>query len=523
MRNLKRFLTGVCMAALLTTMAGPVKIMAEDASGITSEAPVSAENGSASRAAGAIIVKSEENRVPTFKAGEAKVWKLTIHNNSGDSLANVVIAPMMGDTNDEWPFKTEYQSYERTIEEIPAGGYAPVEFEFVQREDVTTARHTIQFYVTSDTVQPVSQRFYVNTTAKPEEKPEPPKDNIPPQAPDIDSPSIGDGMDLISSDAGGFSNGGVSGGGSESGGAVSVPRVIVTGFSTDPAEVRAGSNFTLTIHLRNTSKSSKVSNMLFDLSSPSEGTDEQTTAPAFLPSSGSSSIYLDGIKANGTADISIQLNAKADLLQKPYSVELSMKYEDKDGGSVDAASSLSIPVKQDARFEFSDFEISPDSISVGDEANVMCNLYNLGRIKLYNVKAAFEGTCIEKEEVFLGNVESGTSASIDAMLEGAQATEGPAKVTMTVSYEDEAGTVSTVTKDLQLTVMESMETDMMMTDMEMIEEESGFPVVLAGAAAAVVLVIIIIVVVIKKRRKRQRLNEEEELLDELDRSSEDER
>lgn len=143
MRNLKRFLTGVCMAALLTTMAGPVKIMAEDASGITSEAPVSADNGSASRAAGIITVKSEENRVPTFKAGEAKVWKLTIHNNSGDSLANVVIAPMMGDTNDEWPFKTEYQSYERTIEEIPAGGYAPVEFEFVQREDVTTDRKSV--------------------------------------------------------------------------------------------------------------------------------------------------------------------------------------------------------------------------------------------------------------------------------------------------------------------------------------------------------------------------------------------
>lgn len=34
----------------------------------------------------------------------------------------------------------------------------------------------------------------------------------------------------------------------------SVPRVIVTGFSTNPAEVRAGSNFKLTIHLKNTSK-----------------------------------------------------------------------------------------------------------------------------------------------------------------------------------------------------------------------------------------------------------------------------
>lgn len=324
--------------------------------------------------------------------------------------------------------------------------------------------------------------------------------------------------------AGGFSNGGaVSSGGSDSG-STSVPRVIVTGFSTDPAEVRAGSNFALIVHLKNTSKATAVKNMLFDLNAPAEGSDEQSVAPAFLPASGSSSIYLDGIKANGTADISIQLNAKADLLQKPYSVDLSMKYEDTEGTQIEASSSISIPIKQDARFEFSDFEISPESISVGDEANVMCNLYNLGRIKLYNVKAAFEGSCIKKEEVFLGNVESGASASIDAMLEGVEATEGPAKIKMTVSYEDEAGKIAVTEKELELEVTESMEGDMMTGGMEMIEEEQkGFPVLPAAALGAVILIVIIIVAVIKRRKKKQRMNEEEGLLDELDRPSEDER
>ncbi len=314
----------------------------------------------------------------------------------------------------------------------------------------------------------------------------------------------------------------VSGGGSGER-STSVPRVIVTGFSTDPAEVRAGSNFVLTVHLKNTSKSTRVKNMLFDLNAPSEGSDEQTVSPAFLPSSGSSSIYLDGIKADGSADISIQLNAKADLLQKPYSVDLSMKYEDAEGSQIETASSLSIPVKQDARFEFSEFEISPDSISVGDEANVMCSLYNLGRIKLYNVKATFEGACIKKEEVFVGNVDSGASASIDAMLEGAQATEGPAKVTMTVSYEDEAGRVATSQKELQIEVMEAMENEMMAGGMEIIEEEKGFPVLPVAVIGAVVLIIVVVVVVRKKRKKKQRLNEEEELLNELDGPSEDER
>lgn len=520
MRSLKRFLTGVCMAALLTTAAGPMEIMAEEPDALAVGIEIGAKEARTS--AGRVEIKTEEMAVATFKPGDSKVWKFTIHNSTDSVLNNLVVTPRLSDENEVWPFKESLEKCKKSIDKIEIGDTWDLDYKFTQREDAPTAGYTIQFDISSGDIVLASQSLHVNTTAK--EKPNPPADTPPAQNPGTDIPSVGDGSDLLSADAGGFSNGGVSGGGSESGsGTGSVPRVIVTGFSTDPAEVRAGSNFTLTIHLRNTSKTSKVSNMLFDLSAPTEGSDAQTVAPAFLPSSGSSSIYLDGIKANGTADISIQLNAKADLLQKPYSVELSMKYEDKDGGSVDASSSLSIPVKQDARFEFSDFEISPDSISVGDEANVMCSLYNLGRIKLYNVKAIFEGTCIKKEEVFLGNVESGTSASIDAMLEGAQATEGPAKVTMTVSYEDEAGTVSTTAKDLQLTVMEAMENDMTMTDMGMIEEEKGFPVIPAAIAAAVVVAVIIIVVVIKKRKKKQRLNEEEELLDELDRPSEDER
>ena len=342
----------------------------------------------------------------------------------------------------------------------------------------------------------------MNTTAKPEDK----------------KSSQEEGQEA---DAGGFSNGGVSYSGGGSAGSGSVPRVIVTGFTTDPAEVRAGSNFTLTIHLKNTSKSTRVSNMLFDLSAPTEGSDEQTAAPAFLPASGSSSIYLEGIAANGTADISIQLNAKADLLQKPYSIDMSMKYEDSSATQIEATSSISIPVKQDARFEFSEFEISPESIAVGEEANVMCNLYNLGKIKLYNVKATFEGSCIDKEEVFVGNVESGASASIDAMVEGKKATKGPAKITMTLSYEDEAGEIKTMTKDFQLEVTEASESDLAAMDMET-EDKGGIPVIPILILVAALAVIAAAVIIIRKKKKKQTLVEEEALLDELDGPSEDE-
>lgn len=526
MRALKRILAGMCMAAVMMTIFAPSELKASE---------LKAPRG--------IEITAEETAVPVLGPGETKIWKFTVHNGNEQAANNVVIIPKL-EGSGAWPFVEACR--EVNIETIDPNGNASVEYMFTQRDDAPTAVHKIQFdvYANGEAELMASQNFYIKTTEK-EEKPAPfpdnsgnnvngsdgvSGDNSTDGAADVEQqpgepPVVSDGSsDYMMADAGGFSNGGVISGGGSNSGSASVPRVIVTGFSTDPAEVRAGSNFVLIIHLKNTSKATAVRNMLFDLNAPTEGSDEQSVAPAFLPASGSSSIYLDGIKANGSADISIQLNAKADLLQKPYSVDLSMKYEDTEGSQIEASSSISIPIKQDARFEFSDFEISPESISVGDEANVMCNLYNLGRIKLYNVKAAFEGSCIKKEEVFLGNVESGASASIDAMLEGAEATEGPAKVKMTVSYEDEAGKIAVAEKELELEVTETMESDMMTGGMEMIEEEQkGFPVLPAAVLGAVILIIIIIVVVIKRRKKKQRMNEEEGLLDELDRPSEDER
>lgn len=502
---LKRIVVAFLAVIMMTTMLRPQIVQAASA-GIT--------------------IESKDNKVPTYKAGEKKTWTFTVTNHSGNTMNNVTVTPDLGDNNDVWPFKTEMQSYQKNLGTLENGKSKSkdVSFDFTQREDVPTSRYTLKFKIAADGQEEAEKQFYVNTTAKPEQK----SDNKN----NKDDKNTDSGYDASyqSLDAGGYSNGdaaysgGVSDGGSDGSAASgngSVPRVIVTGFSTDPAEVRAGSNFKLTIHLKNTSKM-KVSNMLFDLAAPTEGSDEQSTSPAFLPSSGASSIYLDSIAPNGTADISIELNAKADLLQKPYSMDLSMKYEDPNATQVEGSSSISIPVKQDARFEFSDFEISPQSIAVGEEANVMCSLYNLGRIKLYNVKATFEGKNIKKSEVFIGNVESGATGSIDAMLEGKKVSDGPSKVTMTLSYEDESGNISKTTKDLTLEVTEKMDDEAVAADVPEEETQKSFPVI---PVVIVVLVIAAVaaVVILKKRKKKQLAeSEEEELLDELERSSEDE-
>ena len=465
----------------------------------------------------------------TFEAGETKTLTLQITNNSGQKLENVEVAPDMSKKKaGAWPFVKDWKQYSEKIESIADGESKSVSFDFTRREGAKKNNYTIPFsvYVQGSDEAIVTDSIFVyakNETVTPDPAP---GDNSQNQGDAGNGSAAGSGSDgagmNVAADDGAvaYSGGGDGGSSSDSG---SVPRVIVTGFDTNPAEVHAGSNFTLTIHLKNTSKKTKVQNMLFELEAPTEGSDEQSTAPAFLPTSGSNSIYLDGIKANGTADISIDLNAKADLLQKPYSINLSMKYEDSQATQIDSTSSISIPVKQDPRFEFSEFEISPQSIEVGGEANVMCSLYNLGRIKLYNVKARFEGNGIKKQEVFIGNVDAGATGSIDAMLEGEKATDGNSKITMTLSYEDESGNISETTKDFELEVTEAMDDSDMMTNGEIEESTGGFPIVPVIVGLVIVAAVVIVIVFMKKKKKKQMLNEEEELLDELDRSSEDER
>ena len=503
MKRVSRWLMSLCIAAMLVGTVGILPAKAADA---------------------VLKVTTPGNKVQTYQYQKAQDFVLNVANNSDQTLKNIKVEPVLKKNTDKWPFKTEYQSYEASIPELNAGDSGSVKFNFTQRDDAGDKTYRLTFAVTAENesgekVYDDKVTYSVNTSAKPESQKEDSKSDNSGQS--AGGSNDGGNMDAY---AGGVDNGAAvysGGGGGEASGNGSVPRVIVTGFTTNPADVKAGSDFTLTLHLKNTSKSSRVGNMMFELEAPTAGSDEQTTAPAFLPSSGSNSIYLDGIAANGTADISIDLNAKADLVQKPYSINVSMKYEDANASQIEASSSISIPVKQDARFEFSEFEITPESIAIGEEANVSCNLYNLGRIKLYNAKAIFEGEDIKKNETFLGNLEPGSSTSIDVMLEGIQATQGDGQVKMTLSYEDEAGTVSTTEQTFNFTVTEA--TDDAGVD-EMPEENTtgGLPII------PIILVILIIAgivaaVVIKKKKKSQKLaEEEEELLDELDGPSEDE-
>lgn len=461
---------------------------------------------------------------PKYEAGQkVEAFSVNVQNQGTADAQNVRITPVI-DSASDWPFDIESMNYELELGTIEAGKTGEAKWtDLTVRSDVESKSYKLVFQITYDDGIKEYQgerSVYVKTTAAQTEPAQPSEPEKPAGSGNGDGTAGNSGADVSAMDDGGIYNGDASpvGGGS---GNTSVPRVIVTGFNTDPGTVNAGSNFRLTVHVKNTSTSTAVSNMLFDLQAPSAGTEAAAEAPAFLPASGSSSIYLDKIPAGETRDIAIDLNARADLVQKPYSISMSMLYEDSNAAQYESSSSLAIPVRQEARFEFSEIELSPSSIQVGEEANLTCSLYNTGRTKLYNVKVKFSGDGISGSDVFVGNVESGATGVIDAMIAGENEIPAGTKCKMIVSYEDESGNVSTKEETFEMEVAAAVQDDMTMME-NVTAEESGFPalpaaiavIAAAGAAAAVVL--------IRRRKKKKAMEEEEDLADEVARFTEDE-
>lgn len=458
---------------------------------------------------------------PNYNAEQKVELKVKITNEGSSDANNVRISPVI-DSASDFPFQIENMNEEKTIAQIKAGESAEAAWNLTVRSDVETKSYKTSFDISYDdgtNVYQASKYIYVNTTAK---KSSEPAKTDPTPTPEPSQGAAGTDGATASYDVGGVTNSDpvVTSGSADK--TQSVPRVIVTGFSTNPANVNAGSDFKLTVHVKNTSNSTAVSNLLFDMQAPSAGTDAAAEAPAFLPSSGSSSIYLDSIPAGATRDISIDLNARADLVQKPYSIAMSMKYEDGNATQYEASSSLAIPVKQAARFEFSDIELSPDSIQVGEESNLTCSIYNTGRIKLYNVKVKFSGDGITGKDVFVGNVDSGATGTIDGMLTGESEMPAGSKCKMTVTYEDESGKSFSTEKDFEIEVTPMAETD----DATMVgpveEQQKSVPVIPIVIAAIVLAAVVITLVVIRRKKKKQLAQEEEDLADEVDRLTEDE-
>ena len=446
------------------------------------------------------LALSAAYQTPTITYGQRVTVALPIVNYSTVPLRDVIVKAQISRLVSEWPFEPDVAGATKVIRNFPAYDRdkniedmrQDLGFNFKVREDVKSGYYKLTFNVTylrNDQPEETELITYVKAVGKPESG-------------SVDSNS-------------------------EDSAKASKPRIIVTGFETSPAQVYAGDIFTLTIHVKNTSKSAAVTNVLFDMQAKEEGKDADSKFAAFLPTSGASSVYVDSLEPGASKDLKIEMSAKADLSQKPYVLDVNMKYDAKDAVDLTDTASVSIPIYQEQRCELGDAEVMPNSITVNGQTNITFSVYNTGKTTLYNVWAKFKGDSIQGGDTFLGTIASGGTGNVDAMVTGVAATADDGKIKAVISYENESGVVSTMEKEIELFVSEEMTSDVIDPSMG-VDGEMGMETVQSGgskwiwaAVAAVVILLIIVIVVTKRIRKKKReeaeLAADLEALDDIDR------
>ena len=411
---------------------------------------------------------------PVANAGQQVNVVLPVVNMGRTRVKNVVVTPAISEDAAKWPFEIETSNYSQTIDRLPGTDDGGTDMErrreltwtLKTRKDAPSGYMPISFSVTFEnddkSLTTVTLTSYVKVV----------------------------GTTGISAD-----------------GKSSTPRVIVTGFSTSPETVHAGDTFTLTLHMQNTSKATAVKNMVFDIQAASESTDTTYVAASFLPTAGSSTVFVDKIAAGANKDISIELEARSDLAQKPYVINVKMNYEDESVNAYENTASVSIPVRQEARIDTSSVEVTPQSIEVGGEANVSFSLYNIGKTKLYNASVKFQADSVTGGDTYLGNIDPGATGSVDAYLSGAAATTDDGKVKILITFEDESGEKTTIEKEMELYVTEMMDYDDGMTDDGMMDDGSqsqgGFKIWYVLVPLVLILAAVVAVIVIRKKKAKK--------------------
>ena len=398
----------------------------------------------------------------------------------GEGAYIISIAPVVAA---DFPFETNDAAYNIVTpngDERPAALNAS--YNFTVRSDVTTGYHSVQFQI--EYHKDKTDYYIVKTiNVKLEGEPEPTEATT--EAPIQTGP-------------------------------ISTPRVIVTGFETTPAKILAGENFTLTLHLQNTSDKTAVSNMKVSLSA-NEGD--------FLPTSGSSTMFVNKLGKEETTDLVIEMNALASLEPKPHVLTVACDYEDSSANPFQSSENISIPIYQESRIKITDVSVSPETISVYNQGSVSFNINNLGKSTIANVQARIEGDTVECEESFVGNIAAGATGYGDVTVTGMSPTMDDGTVKLILSYEDSTGEVNTFEQDINLFIMEEYIDDGFYIDDPSYYDDPGMQpesplkkvvTIALIALVAVIVIIVVIVIAVKSSKKKKARLEAEELENEID-------
>lgn len=212
------------------------------------------------------------------------------------------------------------------------------------------------------------------------------------------------------------------------------PKVMVKSYKFSKDEILSGDEITAEITLLNTSKENTVKNMTVAVTADTE---------SFTLLSQSDSVYIEKIapQAEKTITFSYRVNAKTAAGQ--YDLDLAMDYADGDGNTYSTSGKAKITVQQSSEMQFDELSF-PSEVVVADVVEAKVQAMNLGRSKIYNVRAEVAADGLKPQgTIFIGDMEAGTAATGSTQVSVSSLSGsklyGNAEGTVTYYYEDESG------------------------------------------------------------------------------------
>lgn len=401
--------------------------------------------------------------------------------NFGDApLSYFRIEPVVSGKTEEFPFELEYAAYGKTM--------ADLQVETNADGEVTDTWFDFPFKVKSDAVNgyyPISFKLYhlyQNTNLQ---------ETTPVETTITTYVEIRNGKKPSSGDSGIAPTD------------PSTAILLLEGYTVEPQEIKAGDEFDLTLRIRNTSDKT-VTDVKSTLSELNK---------TVLPVSGASSFFIEKVAPGEVVEQTVRLKATASAGVDPVELTLANAFV-QDNTAKTSSDTFVLPVVQ-----VSNLSLDPPSYPIetyaGESFNLMMNLYNKGKSRLYNVSVYLDSDSMAADEnYYAGNMESGSSKSYDVMVTPNADASGQITGDIVVTYEDAEGNVTEKRTPINLNVASyedmygyyeepDMMEDGMMVDAEPVSQGIPFWVWILVAVGVAGAAAVVVVVIVRKRKKAQ--------------------
>ena len=299
-----------------------------------------------------------------------------------------------------------------------------------------------------------------------------------------------------------------------------VPKIIISEYSSDPGMVKAGENFTLNMTFLNTSKLKAVQNMKITLVVDEKS--EETGGNVFTPVQSSNTFYIDKLEPGETSEKQLVMYTIPDANAKTYVVTAIFEYEYEENDQLKTNKMedvFGIPVIQPAKLEVTEVIVSEPAY-VGEPVYISSEFYNMGRVKLSNLMIKVEGDFDTRESnYFVGNFDIGSGDYYEASI--TPLNPGETKGKLVYTFEDAAGEEHRIEKEFTVNAMEAEPVvnpfpgdvnpgEWQNPDMPG-QKTSKFPLIPVIIGGVVLVGVIVLVIVLKKRKKRKEMMLDEDI------------